>query len=175
MPSFRTVRPAPSEYNPFYDGYVQSVPEGDVVEFLKQQQQDVASWAASLSKTEADFRYAPGKWSAKEVFGHMIDTEWIFSYRTLRFARGDQGPLPGMDQNQFMEGANFADRSVSDMATEFHGLRTATIQLLGSFSEAIMNRSGTASGNAVTVRAMCWIVAGHCQHHLNILQERYVL
>ena len=92
----------------------------------------------------------------------------------MRFARGDQGPLPGMDQDQFMAGANFADRSIEDMVIEFAGLRSASIQLLGSFSEEILNRSGTASDNLVTVRALCWIVAGHCEHHFNILKERYV-
>ena len=174
MFSFRSVRPAPSEYNSFYDGYVQSVPDGDFVQTLSAQKQDLIDWISAFSEQEAAFRYAPGKWSIKEVFGHVIDTEWIFTYRALRFARGDQGPLPGMDQDQFMAGANFADRSIEDMVIEFAGLRSASIQLLGSFSKEILNRSGTASDNLVTVRALCWIVAGHCEHHFNILKERYV-
>ena len=174
MLAFRSVRPAPSEYNSFYDGYVQSVPDGDFVQTLQAQRLELANWISTLSEQDAAYKYAPGKWSIKEVFGHIIDTEWIFTYRALRFARGDRGPLPGMDQDQFMAGANFAERSLSDMLIEFEGLRSASIQLLSSFSVEILDRSGTASDNLVTVRALCWIIAGHCEHHLKILKERYV-
>jgi hypothetical protein len=173
MTTFRTVRPAPSEYNSFYAGYVNAVSDGDIIEALVSQKSSLLNWIDSASTKQADFRYAPGKWSAKEVVGHIIDTEWIFTYRALRFARGDQSPLPGMDQNQFMEGANFAERSLGDLRVEFSGLRTASTQLMGSFSEAVLDRVGIASDCPFTVRAMMWITAGHCQHHLTILNERY--
>jgi len=175
MASHRSNRPSPSEYNPFYAGYVNSVPDGDVVETLINQQKAVLEWVEKTSAADADYRYAPDKWSAKEVLGHMVDTEWIFTYRALRFARGDQSALPGMDQDQFMAGANFADRSLEDISAEFSGLRTASIRLLTSFSEELLSRTGTASDSPISVRALCWIIAGHCQHHLKILKERYVV
>jgi len=175
MTLFRSVRPDPSEYNPFYAGYVNAVPDGDIAQTLVAQKEDVLIWMDAATTQQADFRYAPGKWSAKEVVGHIIDTEWIFTYRALRFARGDQSPLPGMDQDMFMAGANFSDRSLADMRAEFSGLRTASSQLISSFPEEIFNRTGVASGFSFSVRAMCWIIAGHCQHHLHILNERYNL
>lgn len=165
--------PQKGEFNDFYRGYVGSVPSGDVVETLKSQQQTVLHWMETHGAERENFSYAPGKWTTKEVFGHMIDTEWIFTYRALRIARGDQTPLPGMDQTVFMANANFADRTLPDLAAEFVALRTASTQLIASFSEEIMDRAGTASGFPITVRALCWIIAGHCQHHFNILKERY--
>lgn len=175
MNAFRSVRPTPDEYNEFYAGYINAVPAGDISQILLAQKEQVLSWIDQATDDGADYRYEPGKWSAKEVIGHMIDTEWIFSYRALRFARGDQSPLPGMDQNVFMAGANFADRSLHDLRAEFSGLRAASFQLVSSFSEEILNRTGVASGFTFSVRAMSWIIAGHCQHHLNILKERYNL
>ena len=175
MNAFRSVRPSPDEYNGFYAGYINAVPEGDISQILLAQKAEVLRWINQLTTEAADYRYEPGKWSAKEVVGHMIDTEWIFSYRALWFARGDQSPLPGMDPNVFMAGANFADRSLQDLRTEFSSLRSASFQLVSSFSEEILNRTGVASGFTFSVRAMSWIIAGHCQHHLHILNERYNL
>jgi len=166
-------RPQSHEFNAFYAGYVGCVPEGDVIETLKTQQRALLDWIALHAPGIENYAYADGKWTTKEVIGHIIDTEWIFTYRALRFARGDSSPLPGMDQTVFMEGANFADRSLTELATEFDGLRTASAQLLASFSEDILQRTGTASGFPFSVRAMSWIIAGHCQHHFNILKERY--
>jgi hypothetical protein len=173
--SFRSLRPDSNEYNAFYATYVNAIEPGDILQILTEQKLEVLLWMDSATPEMADFRYAEGKWSAKEVIGHMVDTEWVFAYRLLRFSRGDKTPLAGMDQDLIMAGANFQDRDLSDMAQEFKGLRRATIQLVGSLSEDMMHRSGTASGFGFTVRAMCWIIAGHCQHHLNILHERYVV
>lgn len=173
MPHFRTP-PKADEYNPFYEGYVKSVPQGDLLEILATQKHAVFKMMSGLHRTQENYRYEAGKWTLREVFGHMIDTEWIFSYRLLRIARGDSTPLPGMDQDQFMEGANFSDRSMGDLLVEFGGLRTASSALIGSLSEEAFDRRGTASGFPVTARALAWIIAGHCQHHLTIIRERYL-
>ena len=173
MASHHSKRPQSTEFNVFYKGYVDSVPEGDVIHTLGVQKNELLSWVESNGPGIENYRYADGKWTTKEVLGHVIDTEWIFTYRTLCFARGDASPLPGMDQTVFMAGANFKDRSLPDMAAEFEALRSASMRLLSSFSEEILDRKGTASGFSFTVRAMTWIIAGHCQHHFNILNERY--
>jgi len=169
-----SVRPSPDEYNEFYSGYVNSVPDGDLTAFLSEQQRDLISLRRSLDDTAVERRYAPDKWSVRQVLGHLVDTEWIFAYRMMRIARGDATPLPGMDQDEFMEGANFSERLFESMIEEFEGLRTATIRLSGSFSDEILNRRGTASGFEVSVRALRWIIAGHCQHHMKVLNERYL-
>lgn len=168
-------RPGPDEYNTFYKGYVDSVPDGDLMPFLAAQCRQVQHLISGVPAEKEHFRYAEGKWSVRQVFGHMVDTEWIFGYRLLRIARGDTTPLPGMDQDVFVNGANFEERGLGSMLSEFSGLRTATMALTDSLPADVLDRKGEASGFPVTVRALGWIIAGHCQHHLNILSDRYGL
>src|SRR5262249_48679154 len=127
-----------------------------------------------VSPERADFRYAPGKWSIKEVVGHVIDTERIFSYRALRFARNDKTPLPGFEQDDYMPYTNFAQRELSDLAREFEHVRQATLFLFRNLDAAAWERRGTASGGELTVRAMAYVTAGHEIHHRTILQTKYL-
>lgn len=169
-----TRPPRPDEYHEFYAGYVSLVPPGDVVETLRSQLTSFVRLFADVPASKVDYRYAPGKWTTKEVIGHMIDTEWIFTYRALRFARGDQAALPGMDQDVFMAGANFGDRDLAGMVDELRHLRSASLALFASFDEAIWDRTGTASGCHFTVRAIAHVIAGHGLHHVGVLKERYL-
>ena len=167
-------RPASTEYNEYYGVYIDQVPEGDIVGILKDQKERIDDLMAQIPESKLDFRYEQGKWSVKEVIGHVIDTEWIFAYRALRMARNDSTALAGMDQNEFMEGANFGDRELRSLAAEFLHLRSATIELFSSFDESLRDRAGTASGFPFTVRSLMYITAGHAEHHMRILRERYL-
>ena len=166
--------PTPDEYAEYYHGYISKLPAGDVVETLRAQRDAYVSLFADIPESKVDYRYAPGKWTTKEVVGHVIDAEWIFTYRALRFARADPAELPGMDQDEFMKGANFAQRDFAGMIDEFQNLRSAGIALFGSFDESIWSRTGIASNFRFTVRALAYIVAGHGMHHVGVLKERYL-
>ncbi len=169
-----TVRPANDEYAPFYAGYVANVGAGDLLEILARQHADTQVLLALVSEERAGHRYEAGKWSIKEVVGHSIDAERVFSYRALSFARGDGETLPGMNQDPWVEVANFDGRTLADLATEWHHLRQANLRLFASFDAATLSRRGVASGHEITVRALVHIVAGHEAHHLKILRERYL-
>lgn len=169
------TRPDASEYAPFYGTYVSRVPDGDVLEMLETQRRAMQQLLAGMSEAVALRRYGAGKWSVKEVIGHLMDTERIFGYRALRFARGDETPLPGFDEQNYAPAGRFDDRRLSDLADEWDAVRGATIALVGSFDAAALARRGTANGKAVSVRALVYIIAGHERHHLAILRERYLV
>jgi hypothetical protein len=174
MSATAPARPEASEYAPFYETYVSLVPDGDVVETLSRQAEEVSALLAGITEERAGYAYAPGKWSIKEVVGHVIDTERVFSYRALAIARGEQQPLPGMDQDAYMARSNFGERALADLAEEFERLRRANILMLRGLSEEAWSRRGTASGCEVTVRAVAYIMAGHAAHHLQVLRTRYL-
>jgi len=167
-------RPNPAESNEFYHGYISLVPEGDIIDILREQATALQSLIAAIPEEKADYRYAPGKWTTREVIGHVIDAEWLFVSRALWFARAVPTPLPGMDQDEFMAGANFGDRTLTGLAEEHAGLRSAAVVLFESFDEDIMDRTGVASGLEFTVRAVPYIVAGHAFHHMSVLEDRYL-
>lgn len=166
-------RPAATEYAPNYGGYVSRVPEGDLIGLLETQRRETQSLLAGLTEAQALHRYAPGKWSVKEVIGHVADSERVFCYRAMRFARGDQTPLPGFDENLYAPAGRFDARPLSDLAAELDAVRRATLALLRSFDVEALARRGTANGKEVSVRALAYIIAGHERHHLAILRERY--
>ena len=167
------VRPEPGEYAPFYETYVSKVKSNDILNLLEAQRLQMAQLFAAHSERDGNFRYAPGKWTVKEVLGHVSDAERIFSYRALRIARGDQTPLAGFEQDDYVRGGNFGERALADLADEFDGVRAATIALFKSLTSEAWQRRGVASGNKVSVRALAFIVAGHEIHHRLILDERY--
>lgn len=167
-------RPTSSEYDRFYNGYVQAVPDGNVLDFLEQQKTALINLLTGLTPEQESFSYEPGKWTLKEVVGHMVDTEWVFSYRLLRFGRGDQTLLPGMDQDDFMAGVDFGAIPMPALSAQFNGLRTASHLLISSFTPEDLLKKGTASGVEFSVQALIWILAGHCQHHMNIINQRYL-
>jgi len=171
-PSLR-VRPESSEYAPFYHGYVATVPEGDVVALLRQSGGELHDALAAIPEDRGGFRYADGKWSIREVVGHMIDAERIFTYRALRIARGDMTPLAAFDENDYVKTAGSEARTLSNLARELGAVREASVQLFESLPDDAWGRSGVASGKNISVRALAYITAGHAMHHLGILRERY--
>lgn len=167
-------RPASTEYAPYYQTYLKKVPDGDIIQILAQQMEETQGLIKSLPPGKADFSYAPGKWSVKEVIGHMVDTERVFAYRALCFSRNERTPLPSFEQNDYVENANFVQRTLADIAEEFRLLRMSNIIMFRSFDEDIKMRRGIASGVEFTVRAIMYIIAGHELHHRGILQKRYL-
>lgn len=166
-------RPAAAEYDPYYGRYIEKVPEGDLLRTLEAQGRETQALLAGLSDAKALHRYAAGKWSIKEVIGHVADTERVYAYRALRFARADATALPGFDENAWVPAGSFDARSVADLAAELDAVRRATLALFRGLDAAALGRRGTANDAAVTVRAIAWIIAGHERHHVALLHERY--
>jgi uncharacterized damage-inducible protein DinB len=167
------ARPGPVEHADYYSRYVAAVPEGDVIAHLAAQVERTQALLRSVGEARAAHRYAPSKWSIKQVVGHMADTERVFTFRALAFARRDPSPLPSMEQEAWMAGADFDARPLRQLAEEFHAVRQATLALFSSFTPDVLARTGTASGNRFTVNSLVFIVAGHELHHLAVLAERY--
>ena len=163
-------RPNTTEYAEFYKNYIARVPEGPVLDFLAKQLGDYRQLLVGVSDEAASTAPAPGKWSIKQVLGHLCDAERVMSYRALRFARGDAGELRGFEQDDYVREAQSNSRNVDDLLTEFESVRKATIALFGSLPPEAETRSGIANGNPVTVRALAYIAAGHAQHHFELLK-----
>jgi hypothetical protein len=166
-------RPEPTEYAEFYGTYVSKVSGNDVLGVLESQRVQMLQLFAGRSERDGGFRYAPGKWTVKEALGHITDTERIFTYRALRIARGDQTPLPGFEQDDFVKNGAFGERTLAGLAEEFALVRGASLALFRSFTEEAWPRKGVASQKEVSVRALAFITAGHQIHHRLILEERY--
>lgn len=167
-------RPEQNEYAKYYAGYISMIPEGDIEQLLKQQVNDTLHLLNDLSEAEGEFRYAQGKWSIKEVIGHVVDTERIMAYRLLSIARGDAVQLPGYDENSYVAQANFNQEKMEDLLQNLFVVREGTLLLLKSLKEKDWLRWGTANELDVTVRAIACIIAGHELHHRKILKERYL-
>ncbi len=167
-------RPDPSEYFEYYGRYVDLVPEGDILVILAAQMQQTLDVLAGVDSDQADYRYAPEKWSVKEVVGHMIDAERVFGYRALHFARRDPAPLPSMEENDWARASNAAARSIQSLAGEFELVRRSHIALFRSFDEELSMLSGTASGYELTVRTFPYLMVGHEVHHRGVLLDRYL-
>lgn len=174
MTGTRIGRPKPDEYDGYYAGYVERARSRSVRAALTQQQQEVTALLGALGEEGAAFRYAPGKWSVKQVIGHVIDTERIFVYRALSIARGERQPLPSFDQDEYVEAADFDSRSVDSLLSEYRATRAATLELFAGFAAAAWETRGIANGVVFSVRAIAHIVAGHEAHHLEVLRERYL-
>jgi hypothetical protein len=174
MSQAAATKPAPTEHAPEFSSYIALVPEGDIIQTLERQIEDSLSLFRSISSDKANFRYAPDKWSVKQLLGHLIDSERIFSYRALRFARNDQTPLPGYEQNDYVRYADFDSRNLGEMTEEFATVRRATIQLFRPLNETEWMRRGKANENEVSVRALAYITAGHELHHIEVLRTRYL-
>lgn len=175
MSTAAPARPEAGEYAPYYEKYIALVPpERDITETLARQLDDVLALLRTITEEQAGSRYAADKWSIKELVGHVIDTERVFSYRALRIARGDHTPLEGFDQDDYVRAAGFDARTLDSLASEFETVRVAALSLLGSLDAEAWAQRGTANNNEVTVRAIAHIIAGHAAHHFNILRERYL-
>lgn len=168
------IRPQPADYAPFYEKYVALVPAGELLATLESQVPSWKSMLGALSAQQSEFRYEPGKWSIKEVVGHLTDSERIFAYRALRIARGDQTPLSGFEQDDYVKEGMFSSRTLADLLQEFSTVRAATLSLFRSLSADHWSRRGNANQKAVTVCALGFITAGHVEHHRLILEQRYL-
>ncbi len=170
----RTVgRPEPDEIPSNYVGYVKRVPELDPVTVCAAQIEDTATLLRGVSETDAMYRYGQGKWSIKEVVGHLADVERIMAYRALRIGRGDTTPLPGFDENAYVPVARFDTRSLADLVGELRTVRAGTLALLRTFDADAWRRRGTANGTPVSVRAIAFMIPGHERHHVEVLRTRY--
>jgi DinB superfamily len=166
-------RPAADEYSAPFARYVERVPDGALVPQLERQAADTASVLGALSEERAAFRYAPDKWSVKEIVGHLADAERVFSYRLLRFARKDETALPGFDENTYVEAAGFDGRTLADLLAELAAVRDATLRLLRGLPDGASVRRGIASSGTLSVRALAYVIAGHELHHREVLKTRY--
>jgi hypothetical protein len=167
-------RPLPGEYAEYYGQYIHLVPDGDIVPILRGQIDSTLGLLRGVSDDKWNYRYAPDKWTTREVVGHLVDAEWIFTNRALRFARGDTTPVPGIEQDDYVARANFADRQAAGMLREFQHLRAANVALFESFTPEILLRTGVASECPFTVRSILYVIAGHELHHRSVLENRYL-
>ncbi|MHB1222848.1 MAG: DinB family protein [Gemmatimonadaceae bacterium] len=165
-------RPNADEYAPYYRHYVDSVPEGDLLKLLEEQSDDVRAMAAIIGEARASAPYAPGKWSAKDVFLHIADTERVMAYRALRAARADATPLASFEQDDYVRVGAANRRPLADILSELQAVRAATIALFRGLDAEALARSGVASGKPVSPRALAFIIAGHERHHLRLLREQ---
>jgi len=167
------ARPEPDEYTPYYHRYISLVPGSDILATLDSQRRDTVLLLSGRDEEDGDFRYAPDKWNAKEVLGHLCDTERIFAYRALRIARGDGTPIEGFEQDDYVRNSPFASRPLAEVIEDYIAVRRATITLLRNLDEAAWMRRGVANRNEISVRAIAYLIAGHELHHRGILQGKY--
>jgi hypothetical protein len=172
-PMVDVARPEPGEYAPYYERYVSLVEGEHILTTLDEQRRQTMLLLSGRSDADGNFRYAPDKWNAKEVIGHVNDTERIFAYRALRIARGDQTPIEGYEQDDYVRNGPFAHRPLSDLIEEYIAVRRATLSLFRNLDEAAWLRRGIANKNEVSVRALAYIIAGHELHHRRVLEEKY--
>lgn len=167
-------KPQEVDYPAYYKGYVERVPEGNLIDLLKQEMNDSVSFYSTLSEEQGNFRYAPDKWSIKDVVLHIIDCELVFLYRGISIGRGDENMLPGFEQNDWAANARADYSSMSDLLILYIAQRKHTIAHLKSLTDSDWNRTGNANGNPITVNAIGHIIVGHAMHHQNVIKEKYL-
>jgi hypothetical protein len=167
------MRPSKNDYAEYYDKYISRVPGDDIIGVLNNYPVSI-DFLRAIKPDKEDFAYADGKWTVKQVIGHIIDTERIMAYRALRISRNDKQSLPGFNQEEFIKYGNAQRRKLDNLVDEFEAVRKSNLILFKSFTEEEFQRRGTASGYEVSVNALLYIIAGHELHHLNILKERYL-
>ena len=167
-------RPEETEHPVYYKHYIDLVKSDNIIKVLSEQVIDFQELISEISEENENQAYAPGKWTPKEVIGHIIDTERILAYRALCFARKDKTPLSGFNENNYVMNANFKNRTLYDLAQEFAVLRESNITLFRSFDTEALNQAGNANGTEVTVRAILFMLAGHAVHHINVIKLKYL-
>ena len=168
------MRPEASEYGAYFANYVALADTDDIIERLKNQCQELVQFYYQLPQDKIDYAYGPDKWTIRELLGHMVDTERVFSYRAVCIVRGEQLELPGFEQDDYATAGRFSERPLVDLVEEFKYLRMANLHLYKSFTAEDMIRTGKASGYPASVRALLYMSAGHVQHHFNIMRDRYL-
>ena len=167
------ARPEPGEYAPSYVRYISLVPGNDILGTLDTQRRQMLILLSGHDDSDGNFRYAPDKWSVKQVLGHVCDTERIFAYRALRISRGDRTPIEGFEQDDYVRNGPFANRPLAELIEDYIAVRRATLTLLRNLDETAWSRRGIANKNEVSVRAIAYTIAGHELHHCRILEEKY--
>jgi hypothetical protein len=174
LPSaFTVARPESGEYAPYYDRYISLVKGNDIVGILESQRRQMMLLLSGRDEADGDFRYAPEKWTVKEVLGHVCDCERIFAYRALRIARGDRTPMEGFEQDDYIKNGPFSQRPLPEIIDDYLAIRRATLTLFRNLQEEAWTRRGIANNNEVSVRAIAYTIAGHELHHRRILEEKY--
>jgi len=168
------MRPNPGDYSDYYNNYVKLVEGEDIIKALYEQNKITQDILNSFSEHKGNYCYADGKWTVKEVVGHLIDTERVFAYRALCIARGDKKSLPGFEQDDYVKEGNFNRRELFDLNYEFRLLRESNLLLFKSFTPEMFRRKGFANESSISVLAILFIIAGHEKHHMNILKEKYL-
>jgi hypothetical protein len=169
------TRPTPDEFAPFYAGYIARVPESDPLPALEAQPAELLTIADRIAPEDELSRYAPDKWTIRQMFGHLIDTERVMGYRAFCIGRGETKPLPGFDQEVYVARASSDERPVKELAHEFAAVRHANLWTIRRWTDEQWDRAGNANGKDVTARAVAYIMVGHVRHHLTLLRERYGL
>jgi len=167
-------RPAATEHHPYFSRYIDQNVEDDVIAALENQITEALALLGAIPESKAGHRYAPEKWSIRQVVAHLIDSERVFAYRALRFARTDSTPLPGFDEAVYAPASGADRRTLADLTAEYECVRRANLHFFRGLDEAAWLRSGNANENPVSVRALAWIIAGHGRHHAQVLKERYL-
>ena len=163
-----------NEYSDFYKSYIQVLEDVELIEELEICLHEFIKFVQNISMDKFDYRYEVGKWTIKEIIQHLIDSERVFSYRALRISRSDKTPLPGFNENDYVDNSNGNDRNLQGLLTELAVVRQATLSLFNSFSQEQLTKIGIASNNEVSVRAIGFIIIGHQKHHQKIFAERYL-
>ncbi|MEO6051564.1 MAG: DinB family protein [Pyrinomonadaceae bacterium] len=167
-------RPETNEFAPYYNNYISLVEGDNVLPVLDAQPSQLRAIFSQVPEEKGTFAYAEGKWTVKELLSHIIDGERMFAYRILRIARGDETPIEGFEQDGYIENSNANNRSFAALIEEFDLQRRSNMLMLNNLSDEGSRRMGTASGFAISSRAIAYIMAGHVEHHLRILSERYL-
>jgi len=167
-------RPGPDESIEYYTTYTSRVPDGDIVELLERQRGEFGDYLGGLTEADGARRYAPGKWSLKEVIGHLVDVERVFSTRALAFSRRDPADIPGIEQDDYVAEAGFDDRSLADLAGELDAQRRANVAMFRALRPEQWTRAGSASGSRMSVRAAAFCLYGHVDHHREVIESRYL-
>lgn len=165
--------PEPAEYSPFYADYIREAGTADPVATMRAQLESTGALFDGVGEDRGGYRYAPDKWSIREIVGHLADTERIMSYRALRLSRGDQVALPGFDENAFVAAAGFDRRTLGSLAEEWRAVRRASIALFEGLTDNDLHHRGIVNDGPMTGRALAWIIPGHERHHVNVLRKRY--
>lgn len=168
------TRPLQGEYAEGYATYLAEAPEGDPLKLLQAQVEELSALYSGLSEAQGAYRYAPGKWSLKDLLQHLSDSERIFAYRCLRIGRGDATPLPGFDENAFAISAKAEERSTADLLADFRSARGASLELFRSLSDKAWAQQGTSNGRNLTARCVPYICLGHAAHHIAVIRDRYL-
>lgn len=166
-------RPTETEYAPYYSGYISLVPDGDIVATLGTQMIETQNFFLAIPQTRETFRYAPEKWSFRQVLGHLIDAERVFGFRAFTFSRAEGAALPGFDESSYVAGGGYADTPLPQLVSEYEHLRRSNILMYRSLPAGAWMRHGIANEKEVSVRALAWITAGHERHHWSVLRSKY--